>query len=171
MKSKRRRALSIIFLAITAASTIVLARSTLNYMEFYTALKKLTLQLSNFGFSIEPNLVLITVDSTIVNPTSYVGLELVSVSIALYFEADGETVELTRDEFWYTTPKPLNPYLNITLKSSSSVSVNSISTQLFIKALEQGSIDWTLAPHVVLATLIGPLGMSLDAVQFTYPSK
>lgn len=158
-----------ILMTAAVLSIILLVSPLLNYIEFYKALEKLSLQVSNFSFSIAEDKILIASNFSVVNPTSHTGLRLVHLGYGIYFKSDDEFTALTGGETWYGDPSPpINPHSNITSKYSVSLDIDQEPARVTLATLStQRGIEWMITSYVLIETFTGRMHVDLEPVSFT----
>ena len=154
---------------ISAVSLVV---STLNYIEFYTAIQKLDLAVVDVSPTIEQNSANITMVFAIINPTRYIGLKIREISMGLYYlEANDTLAGLWWDtRYYYQQPISLNPYSNTTQQLLINLNRDLDQTKSFIDfyTVHQGNIKWELRCGVILLTFIDNVQIELSAPYFSH---
>lgn len=161
-----RNLLTIIFLAISVLSAGLLTLTTLNYTEFFKALEKIDLKLSDVDLVTDGQNVNVTIAFSIWNPTSYADFRVRELSYALDLRANDEIVTLSTDTLPYVQePIPVEPYHNHTFEHRVSLDLNQPETSRSIELYEsnQGDVTWTLNLTLILLTFTGPIDLPLSA--------
>lgn len=151
-------------LLITIVSSAFLVTSTLNYVEFYTAVVQLSLRVLNVSTLIEVENVNITLLFALSNPTKYVGLSLREFFFTLFFEVDDDMTTLYGGFISYArAPESIEPYGNKTIKYKINLKPSNV-TQRFKNLYEasQGDITWMLQGTAILITFVGTLDVPLS---------
>lgn len=170
--SIRQKILPAAFLAITVVATVSLVGSTLNYIEFFTALQDVDFAILDMTLDVGENTVNITLVFAITNPTGYSGLRLRELSNGLYYkEANSEDQPIGLD--WWTRsyrqqPKPLDRYSNITVEESIHLGVSSMrkrETERFLEfyGTHQQNLMWVLKSSAIFVTFAGDVIVALTA--------
>lgn len=90
------------FIIIAAFSIASLWNPTLNYLQFYEGIRKLTLNATRSPLIfIEEYRVTLILNMTIHNPTKYIGIRIVSLMFKLYLIKDDIREELTFTRIWF----------------------------------------------------------------------
>ncbi len=167
--STRRKIPPIIFTVITVVATVSLIGSTLNYIEFFTALQEIHLEMLDVNLAIGQSTVNITLIFAITNPTGYTGLRIRELSHELcYKEADSTHALHWWTSSYYQQPKPLDRYSNITFEEPIYLNVNSAHSQETSRFLEfyenhPQNIMWVLKCSAIFITFAGKIPASLTA--------
>lgn len=170
--STRKRISLVIFLAITLVAAVSLISSTMNYIEFFTAVRTIDLAVSDVQLAIGQDTANITLIYAVINPTSYTGLRLRELSHELSYKEAGSELEPAGLEWWTSSyrqqPKPLNGYSNITFEDNIFLSTDSAraeETERFLEFYEnhQQSIMWVLKCSAIFISFAGNIVTSLAA--------
>lgn len=145
------------FLVLTLLSTIFLIFSTLNYLEFYTAIKELKLSLK-VSPQVKGERLILDIEIRVINPTSYKGLKLKSLSYRLSYRVEGESAELAAGQIWYSTAKPIQPYSELSLRASPSLDLEAAEKYL---SHPEGGL-WIVNCSALLETFTGVLRINLS---------
>lgn len=161
-----RNLLTAIFLAISVLSAGLLTLTTLNYTEFFKALEKIDLKLSDVDLVTGGQNVDVTIAFSIWNPTSYADLRLRELSYALRLKANDEIVTLSSDTLSYVQqPVPIEPHCNHAFEHRVSLDSNQPETSRSMELYEsnQGDVTWILEATLILLTFSGPIDLPLSA--------
>lgn len=142
-----------LFLIFTIIAAYYLIASTLNYTEFYRAIREIHIANLRIDAFVEQENVNISLSFDIENPTRYIGLQLQSVTSQLYFLDNSEKVMLWWEMKAYGTTQPLDPYSKVPVEWSLTPIA---STERFIAYFEahNGAVNWTLECGVRLAAFL-----------------
>lgn len=142
-----------LFLICTIIAAYYLVASTLNYTEFYRAIREIHLANLKVDAFVEQKDVNISLSFDIENPTGYIGLQLRSVTCQLYFLDNSEKVALWWDMRSYSTDQRLDPRSKVPLEWNLNPTA---SAERFITYFEthQGAVNWTLECGVRLAAFL-----------------
>jgi len=122
---EKLKVIEIVFTVAVVLSVVLLIGPMSNYMKFYTAIEKISLEVPYFSFSIEEDEVIIAANFSVTNPTGYTGLGVKQVAYEIYFKSTSGFTALTGGHTWFGDPAPLlNPYSNITCEISVSSSLD-----------------------------------------------
>lgn len=149
-----------VFLICTIIAAYYLVESTMNYTEFYRAIREIHIVDLKVDAFVEQKNVNISLSFDIENPTRYTGLQLQSITCQLYFFNNSEKVVLWWGMKTYGSSQPLNPHSKVKVEWNLTPMV---STERFIAYFEayQGVVQWTLECGVRLATFL-PRDISLS---------
>ncbi|MEM2703365.1 MAG: hypothetical protein QXR45_09405 [Candidatus Bathyarchaeia archaeon] len=128
---------------IAAFSITTLWDPTLNYLQFYDGIKKLTLNVTRgpLIFTEEYRIALM-LNVTIHNPTKYMGIRIVSLMFRLYLIRDNINEELTYSRVWFKEEpgELINPHSSISKKYNLSINLaNKKESADFIKKCIQNN--------------------------------
>lgn len=154
-----------IFLLVVIASSVFLVISTQNYLEFYSAVEKLSLRVIDVSTLIELENVNITLVFAIFNPTGYVGLSLREFVFTLFFENNSDNTALYGGFVSYgSAPEPIEPYGNKTIKHETILNLNKDVTKLFKNLYQnnQGDIAWMLKGNAHINSFVGTLDVAMS---------
>lgn len=142
-----------LFLICTTIAAYYLVASTLNYTEFYRAIREIHIANLKVDAFMDQKNVNISLSFDIENPTRYIGLQLQSVTCQLYFFDNSEKVILWWDMKAYGTAQTLDPNSKVPLEWSFNPIA---STERFTAYFEdhQGAVKWTLECGVRLAAFL-----------------
>jgi hypothetical protein len=158
----KRTALTTIFLVLCLASAAFLALSTLNYIEFFRALEKFTIELRNVELLVGQKNATVGITFEMWNPTGYVGFALREWSYRLTFKASNQSIDLSYDTISYAEPITISPQWNKTFEHETTIDITKPTHFQFITLyqLNQGKeVTWTLEVGVIL---LNPLTGQLD---------
>lgn len=188
MQMSRKRSLQIIFMVLVASSTIFLVQATINYVEFYAALRNFDLKITSADYSIENKTVEFTIHYNATNPTPYNDLKLDSLINGLYYQGENHTViisyggprggtpyEKIITDWWEFTIQEVifntqfNPYSNMDLQVKTSITGE--NARLFIDFFErkgkyQESIQWRIDSTAIVSTPAFIKTLNLEFQQF-----
>jgi len=153
------------FLLIIVVSSIFLVMSTSNYVEFFIAVRELSLQTLDVSASIGPEDVSITLVFAICNPTRYTGLAFQQLTYTLLFEVDDNNTTLYGGLISYrAAPEPIGAYSNMTFNEEISLNPNVISTEDFRSLYEtrQEDITWILQGTAIFLSFVGTIDVPLS---------
>lgn len=153
----------VLFSLCTIVAAYYLVASTINYTEFYRAIREVNLINLKVDTVVEQRSVNISLSFEIQNPTRYVGLKLREVTCQLYFADNNEKVVLWWGLKSYGTSQPLDPYSKVSLEWSFSPAA---STDRFLTYFEnhQGAINWMIQCGVRLAAFL-PQDISISLTE------
>lgn len=152
-----------LFIAIVILSTIFLIISTLNYVEFFKAMEKLTLTIIKVCPSVGQDGANVTFSFSITNPTRYGALRLRELSFALYFQTNAEDVDVWWERLSYHEPITINPYWNKTFEYlNDPIDCNLEAFQEFYAA-NHGNVKWLLRCGAIVVTFAGQTDLPLTA--------
>ncbi|MEM2146417.1 MAG: hypothetical protein QW279_13730 [Candidatus Jordarchaeaceae archaeon] len=163
---EKRRILLLSFLMITVALAISNVSPTLNYFEFYRALQEIFIEINEFNIKIEENILNVTVNFTLTNPTGYTGIKVRSLRYIIYFQyGEGTPVKLLEGEFLWNSQEgiPFNAYTNITCSQSHTLTTTSAAASQLIQHLDS-EIFWTIQSMTILHTFTGSVIVPLNSV-------
>ena len=152
------------------ASAVLLAISTLNYVEFYRAMEQLELNVSEVNLAIEQNIT-ITLVFSLENPTRYVGLKLRELSVSLYFyDKNNEQVNIWADTLSYQgEPLTVEPYWHRTFEQQINLSTAREATQRLLDTYKDPQdIKWVLNAGAIIISFIDTLDVPMSA---TFPPQ
>lgn len=163
----KQKILTVVFLATVGVSATSLVISTLNYTQFYTAIRRLDLAVLDVSPTIGEDSLSVTLIFAITNNSSYTGLNVRELSYTLNFEHDMERVRILSDtKSYYSEPVRLGPYSNTTFEYVTTLGVNQEPAQRFIEFYKnkQGYITWILTCNVIFLTFIGTVYIPLTTL-------
>lgn len=153
-----------VFYAAVIASLVLLIPTTMNYLEFYVAMNNLYVRADFFSY-IEvyaDEIIRVNANFSLVHNSSYKGLKLNSIYVALYYEGAGEP--LIAERFWFNN-KPLDSFSEEPLPFND-VSVAGGIAKNFVELKRTGAVEGILESTVWLCVFGNPsaISVSLDDV-------
>jgi len=91
----RKRGLQVIFTVLVASLMISLAGATINYVQFFGAIKGFDVKVTKAEYSVENSRVEFTINYQATNPTPYNDLKLSSLINGLYYQGENHTVTVS----------------------------------------------------------------------------
>jgi hypothetical protein len=162
MPIKLQKILTVAFFGIVIIAAFSLVMPTLNYIEFFRAIEKLTFSIKRFEAQIKGEDVLINATFILSNKGNY-AFEVIRVSCSISLKKDsGPFREVAYPIFWFSGPPYplLQPYSNTTIGPS----------QIRIKQAEVSAgqtVTWMISSEVLIDTFLGTIFPSLPSITTT----
>jgi hypothetical protein len=159
---KRTEIVLIAFSVLALLSTSSLIVSTLNYTEFYVAVKDLKLSSLEVSPQVRGERLIFNTTIIIENPTGYVGLGLKSLGYRLSYKIGDNVIELAAGQRWYSRSKPLQPHSDLVLKFSPSLNLEDENAEKYLTYTSEKDVLWIINCSALLETFTGDLRISLS---------
>jgi hypothetical protein len=152
------------FLALALLSSLFLTLSTINYVDFYMALRDLKLSTLEVSPQVRGERLIFNVTIAINNPTSYVGLRLKALGYRLSYRAGDEVRELAAGQGWYSEAKFIQPRSDLFLDLSPSLNIGDEDAKRYLAYAEEKGEDtlWLINCSALLETFTGDLRINIS---------
>ena len=165
MWKRRYKVFVAVFCVVFVFSLATLVFATVNYLEFYVALRSLFLRVNSFECKIleGESAVCVCGNFSLVHNSSYNGLVLESVYVSMF--VDGEVEPFFERRFWLEGAV-LAPFSSISLSVENQTLTDNVEG--FIRLKEQGeSVNLTVSSCVFIYIFGGPFATKVDLEDFS----
>lgn len=171
---EKKDAFSILFAISAAASLILVMPELQRYIEFYRAIEQFQVKLSNVTMDkskIYEGEVSIYIEFTVINPTTFAGLEISGITCHLGYLKEGLLQSLAGITQTFSPPVQINPMANTTLHVDFVLKYKGQETQIrdFIAYLQTSpkKVDWIVRSQMIIQAYTTAFPVQIGPFQFS----